>query len=251
MQGTEYLEIFEHTQRARGNHKDNWVHTLLPLLNKQCKAVVMCLPAASKTKYKLVKQEILATASPHTKQASKAFWEHGKKQGTTWREEASTLMKQLKKFTAGPTIEQIRQQIATEKLLQMLPGKAQAFVREREPSTPTEAADLASSYFSSHNMDELQWENYKDFPKKANHKDRPHKFNTPANQKYGYQNLPHDKSHLQQSYQQPRANNQPHRDFKGNQNSNTRVTSQSFTQQPTDLSQIICFKCGDKGHKSN
>lgn len=49
--------------------------------------------------------------------------EHGKKQGTTWREEASTLMKQLKKFTPGPTIEQVRQQIATEKLLQMLPAR--------------------------------------------------------------------------------------------------------------------------------
>lgn len=82
-------------------------------------------------------------------------------------------------------------------------------------------------------MDELQWESYKDFSKKANSKDKPNKFNTSANQKYGYQHLPsrsHDKSQVQ-SYQQPHANNQPHRDFKGNQNSNTRVTSQTFTQQ--------------------
>ena len=181
---TEYLEIFEETQKARGNHKDNWVHTLLPLLNKQCKSVVMSLPAASKLKYKQVKQEILSTASAHTKQAAKVFWEHSKKAGTTWREEASTLLKQIKKFTPGPTAELVRTQVATEKLIQMLPGRAQAFVREREPSSPTKAADLASSYFASHNMDELQWESYKDLSKKqANFKDKPNKFHTSTTQK--------------------------------------------------------------------
>lgn len=97
---------FEDTQRARGNHKGNWVHTLLPLLNKQCKAVVMCLPAASKTKYKLTSIQSILGA-----------WKE-----TGYNLEGGSLNPNE---TAKETIEQVRQQIATGKLLQMLPGKAQ------------------------------------------------------------------------------------------------------------------------------
>ena len=63
-------------------------------------------------------------------------------------------------FTPGPTIQEVRSQIVTEKLLQLLPFRAQAFVREREreTKTPLEAADLASSYFHSHNLDEIHWD---------------------------------------------------------------------------------------------
>lgn len=48
--------------------------------------------------------------------------------------------------------------MTTEKLMQLLPFRAQAFVREREPTSLLEAADLAASYFYSHEMDELKWE---------------------------------------------------------------------------------------------
>ena len=45
--------------------------SLLPLLNRNCKAVAMTLPAASKFNYKLLKAEILASASHSTKHTSK------------------------------------------------------------------------------------------------------------------------------------------------------------------------------------
>ena len=71
---------------------------------------------------------------------------------------ANALTKKIRLFTPSPTAEDVRNQVATEKLIQLLPFKAQAFVREREPKIVTEAADLASSYFYSHNMDEFHWE---------------------------------------------------------------------------------------------
>ncbi len=40
--------------------------------------------------------------------------------GSTWREVANTL---IGLFTLGPTIEKMRNQVATEKLLQLLPSK--------------------------------------------------------------------------------------------------------------------------------
>ena len=156
----EYLQVFEETQLARGNPKEHWCHTLISLLNKNCKAVVVGLPPSTKYNYKLLKAELLATASHKHRQSSKDFWEHEKKSGSTWREVANALTKKIRLFTPGPTPEDVRNQVATEKLIQLLPFKAQAFVREREPKTVTEAADLASSYFYSHNMDESHWETH-------------------------------------------------------------------------------------------
>ncbi len=34
----EYLQVFEETQLAKGNAEEHWCHTLIPLLNKNCKA---------------------------------------------------------------------------------------------------------------------------------------------------------------------------------------------------------------------
>ena len=131
----EYLQVFEETQ-------------LIPLLNKNCKAVVVGLPPSMKYNYKLLKAELLATASHKHRQSSKDFWEHEKKSGSTWREVANALTKKIRLFTSGPTPEDVRNQVATEKLIQLLPFKSQTFVREREPKTVTEAADLASSWMS-------------------------------------------------------------------------------------------------------
>ena len=70
----------------------------------------MCLPAASKTKYKLTSIQSILGA-----------WKE-----TGYNLEGGSLNpNETAKFTPGPTIEQVRQQIATEKLLRMLPGKAQ------------------------------------------------------------------------------------------------------------------------------
>ena len=175
----EYIQVFEEIQLARGNPREHWCHTLIPLLNKTCKAVVVGLPASSKYNYALLKAELLATASHQQKHSSKSFWEHQKSSGSTWRETANTLIKKVRLFTPGPTIEDVRSQIATEKLLQLLPFRAQSFVREREPKTVTEAADLASSFSYSHNVDELHWEtdytcSKKNSSSKDSFKEKPH-----------------------------------------------------------------------------
>ena len=67
----EYLQMFEEIQIAWGNPKENWTHSLIPLLNKNCKAVVLGLPSSTKYNYKLFKAELLATASHKHRQSSK------------------------------------------------------------------------------------------------------------------------------------------------------------------------------------
>lgn len=155
---SEYLRIFEDTQRARKNPEQNWFYTLIPLLSKSCKAAILDMPADLKNDYKHLKAEVLATSSKSNKHASKTFWEFEKPPGSTWREIANSLLKKIRKFTPGPNVDDVRNQVAMEKLVQLLPFRAQAFVREREPKTLLEAADLASSYFYSHNMDEQKYD---------------------------------------------------------------------------------------------
>ena len=67
-------------------------------------------PASSKYNYSLLKAELLATASHQQKHSSKSFWEHQKSSGSTWWETANTLIKKVRLFTPGPTIEDVRSQ---------------------------------------------------------------------------------------------------------------------------------------------
>ena len=260
----EYIQCFEETQNARGNPQQNWVHTLLPLLNRNCKAVAMTLPAVSKFNYKLLKAELLASASHSTKHASKAFWEYQKLSGSTWRETVNTLTKKITLFTPGPTIQDVRSQIVTEKLLQLLPFRAQAFVREREPKTALEAADLASSYFHSHNMDEIHWDTTinKKQPSspKANfkqnlqsqHQSRHIQSNHHPNQSGHRTFWSHDKNqvpHYVPNYQP--GTNPVTKDTNLQPNQQAQQPRNFQTQYKGDLSKVTCFKCGERGHKAD
>jgi len=155
---TEFFQLFEHTQRARNNPAEAWAHTLLPLLNPTCKSLALSLPVAIQMDYRALKTELLALASSQTDQTSKMFWERKKPIGSTWREEVAVLTKLLRRCAPGPTAEEVRGQILVEKLTQMLPRTIQAFVRERKPKTPSEAAELISTYFRAHNITETEWE---------------------------------------------------------------------------------------------
>ena len=144
---TEYFQLFENTQKARNNPKEAWAYTLMPLLNSTCKSLALSLPATTQLDYNLLKTELLALAVSQTEHTPKMFWERKKPVGNTWREEVAILTKLLRRCTPGPTAEEVRGQILVEKLTQMLPKHIQAFVRERQPNSPSEAADLISTYF--------------------------------------------------------------------------------------------------------
>ena len=82
--------------------------------------------------------------------------------GSTWREAANTLIKKDQTFHTRSNHRGHEEPTSHWKCLQLLLFNTQSFVRvrERELTTATEAetADLASSYFYTHNMDELHWE---------------------------------------------------------------------------------------------
>ena len=260
----EYLQVFEETQLARGNPKEHWCHTLIPLLNKNCKAVVVGLPPSTKYNYKLLKAELLATASHKYRQSSKDFWEHEKKSGSTWREVANALIKKIRLFTPGPTPEDVRNQVATEKLIQLLPFKAQAFVREREPKTVTEAADLASSYFYSHNMDESHWETHIYKHKPANIKDSfKEKQQNYSHQQHQSKPYHPNQHHSQQTHKSHNSHDQHQTQ---STNSFTNSSSKEGHSHPNqqghgsrnyqnfnkgDPSKVTCIKCGERGHKAD
>jgi len=250
---TEFLQVFEDTQIARKNPPENWSYTLIPLLNRQAKTAISEMPADRKHKYKHLKSELLATNTKSDKHLGKAFWEYEKLSGSTWRETLNILLKKLRKFAPGPTAEECRDQVAKEKLLQLLPFRAQAFVREREPTTALEAADLAASYFYSHNMDESKWEsNY-------NKKKGSYPSSQPQNNNFKQDNQGHPqrdhkqrrynqtgKPHALQPNSQPPSVNEPSKGVTSQTNQQGHSTSRNNNFNPN----IICLKCGERGHKA-
>ena len=137
---TEYFQLFENTQKARNNPKEALAYTLMPLLNI-CKSLALSLPATTQLDDNLLKTELLALAVSQTEHTPKMFWERKKPVGNTWREEVAILTKLLRRC------------------------------RERKPNSPSEAADLISTYFRAHSLIETEWElkekEQKDFRRSA------------------------------------------------------------------------------------
>ena len=270
---SEYFQLFEHTQGARNNPREAWASTFLPLLNPVCKSLALSLPATTQLDYQALKTELLALAKAQTEQSAKLFWERKKPIGSTWREEVAELTKLLRRCAPGPSAEEVRGQILVEKLAQMLPKHIQAFVRERKPMTPTEMADLISTYFHAHNMVETEWE-LRDKELATKKYDYKHGYsqqtNRSNNQTY-YSNSQTNHSSNQTNHGNNQTNHSSNQTTKqltnpqqtaptrqiqtpisqNTQRSSSQHSTQSFRGRGyvhRDMSKVQCYNCKEYGH---
>ena len=170
----DYIEMFEANMASREIDPGAWTHHLIPLLNGKASTAISGLPPEARADYETLRDTILATAHTTTKYASKAFWTHTKPAGESLRVTATKIARLARRFAVGKSEEEIREKFCTEKIIQLLPPETQAYVREKEPSTPYAAADLATKHFILKEIDEVKFDSEKPWTFKSKSELGPH-----------------------------------------------------------------------------
>lgn len=152
----DFIELFEENQGAKKVPKEAWAANLIPLLNPECKVAIAGLPGEDRYDFSVLKKELLASVVEETRYTSKAFWESKKNPGQTWRAAANKIARLAKRCADGSSVDEVRGTFIKEKLIQLMPQEIQVYVREKDPKTYLNAADLAATYCSIHGIDQTR-----------------------------------------------------------------------------------------------
>lgn len=194
----------------------------------------------------------------------------------SWRQVTAYLTKQARKFATGDSADEVRSHFIKEALIQMMPIETAAYVRERAPKTPEEAADLAANHFLSHGVNQFNWEGQRPRRDKEKFSLSQNKFD--HNQSFK-PSQPISKfkgdTHSHKSFE-PRTYSRPYDTYQSPTPQVTKPSDKTFSkpndsylsptpQRPNDKtfkqhknfnpkidkSKIECFKCHQLGHFSN
>ena len=158
----EYLELFEINMADRDIPKNIWAHHLIPLLNSNCKAAVASLPLGAKYHYKTVTDLLTNTCTQTCRYPGQQLLEGGIKQGETFRATVVRLGRLATKYAPEDDAAKVRDKMVLEVFLRSLPKSASNYVREKEPTSACQAADLASKFMSREGRDELKYSTPRD-----------------------------------------------------------------------------------------
>ena len=143
--------------KEREQPKETWAHHLLPLLNHSCKTAVNSLPLDSRYSYKTISELILNTCQQGSRYPGQELLEGGVKHGETLRAMVIRLGKLASRYAPEDDATVVRDKFVLEIFLKSLPKEVAKYVREKEPTSACQAADLASKYMAREGMDECHY----------------------------------------------------------------------------------------------
>jgi len=153
----EFLELFEINMKDRDIPAEMWAHHLVPLLNSTCKTAIATMDMADKFHYPTLKDLLLATCTNTCKYPGRELLQGACKHGETFRATVLRLGKLAYKYAPEHDASTVRDKIVLEIFLATLPERARNYVREKEPGTACEGADLASKFMAREGLDELKY----------------------------------------------------------------------------------------------
>ena len=153
----EYLALFETTQTRKEREKEEWAIHLLPLRNDKLRVVAMNMSPSERDNYQTLKAKLIESEETNLKNSAHSFWTLPKDKGMSIRDYGHKLYRLLKRFAGDPDPEVVLQKVLRERIIQILPKDARAFVRNRDPETVAKACCLAEQYFSNEESDLTAW----------------------------------------------------------------------------------------------
>ena len=259
----EYLALFETTQKKKERLEESWAIHLLPLLNDKFRTVAMNMQPEDREKYQSLKQKLTEAEDRNLKNAVQSFWTLPKDKGMSIRDYASRLLRLLKRFAEDTDPQEVLQKVLRERVIQVLPKEAKAFVRNREPQTVSAACSLAEQYFANDEKDLTSWDSRSsDYsqPYRKQHRERgrqqhyqqdnnkwqhnqkkqPEQTETKTPSKQGD---PSEQSHQKQGGgQQQKWRGSGYKDRRGDRNSDKPQGSKEKSDK------VVCQLCKGNGH---
>ena len=142
-----FLVTFERIMTAYKIPKEQWTYYLAPQLTGKAQQAFAALSTEESGVYEGVKTAVLLRYGVNEEAYRRRFRAASRREGETNRELAVRLLdlqtKWLKKCT---TVDEIKEQVAMEQFLNILPMEKRAWVKDKKPKTCIAAGELADEY---------------------------------------------------------------------------------------------------------
>ena len=140
-----FLEMFERTSKQRGWPEDVWAMQLTGLLTGKVMAAYVNLGTESTNDYQAVKQAILRRYQVNAKTHRQQFRQDHKKSNESYSEWADRLRDCFTKWKRDREIS-VEEMILLEQSIAGVPEGLAIALKEKDPKSLTEAAELADTY---------------------------------------------------------------------------------------------------------
>ena len=211
-----YLTTFERQMQVYDVDKAKWSFKLAPQLSGRAQQAYVSMGAKDSSDYDKLKEAILVRYDITDESYRQRLRTAKLKQGESNKELQVRLRDLTDKWMRACTdINDVKDKIVLEQLLETLPLNAKLFVKKRKPATSEEAARLADDYISAH-KDQRQTVRC-NMCKKLGH----------------YARECRDRPELKQDATKTEK-----------ESSETKP----LTRPKRDIRQIVCFNCHKKGH---
>ena len=142
-----YLTIFERMMAGYEIEQGRWAFKLAPQLTGRAQHAFAAMDPVRASDYKEVKAAILQRYDISEETYRRRLWAVTRKEGESYRELTTRVQDLFGKWTRQcTTMEELRELMMTEQLLNALPQDVRIWVIEREPKTVAEAGKLADTY---------------------------------------------------------------------------------------------------------
>jgi len=144
----DFLEEFETQMEDLQMPVDRWMPQLRPLLSVGMRDAIAILPQEARAEYATAKAKILEAYGIRQGRLGDRFWRAVKPRGVSYTSICPKWMRLLKRYVGeDATYKKFVDAILREKLLQSLPTIAATHVRDKNPTTMTQAAVMADQFF--------------------------------------------------------------------------------------------------------
>ena len=142
-----YLTTFERMMGVFEVDRAKWAFKLAPQLTGRAQQAYAAMAATDAGDYSKMKEAILQRYDINEETYRQRFRTVSRREEESYRQLAIRADDLLSKWTKEcKTVDEIRHLVATEQILESLPGEIRVWVRERKPKTATEAGQLADDY---------------------------------------------------------------------------------------------------------
>ena len=151
-----YLTTFEWLMTAYEIPEERWAFKLAPQLVGRAQQAYAALGAQEAGEYAKLKEAILRRYDINEETYRQRFRSVARKQGETNREVVARLTDLAARWTQGcQSIEEQKDLVVLEQLLNILPEDVRIWVKERKPKSSLEAGQLADDYVQARRQEQI------------------------------------------------------------------------------------------------
>ena len=241
----DYLEMYEETQTKKMISKKNWGTHVYPLLNDNYRAIALTLTPKDRETYSTLKEALLKAATCSSQQAAQQMWDLRRAPDMTPRAWAGRVKRSVTKMWQDKDPNTLAENVALEKFIRSYPREISNKVRDFNPSTVDEAADLVTR-FNANTSDQRNRQKAEEHGQKKGHQKTPKE----TWRKYSSYSKPGVEEGKAESTQGTPSQVADHKNADPGKDNSNHKKGHNHKQSGNNKNkpETICRRCGGRGH---